>query len=1332
MKKILSIVMCVALLMSVMFVIPVSAAATSDTYYMNDFENGRENISSWSDHNRVTLAAGGAYGSKYAGRVVADDYNYGSDILKYGAGTAQRFEAHSGEIFEASMLMKLETPQAADSAGQCMLILWTDGTISGTATYKIIISSFDKTSTDWQRVNFKYIFTQDVLDDPATTSKFEGIKKVEIRMNGGVSNKAADGTTKCSYLIDDLEMYIKKNDGRIKYTTSFETSDTLAVLSSGGKYTAQKVTTEAHTGAQSTLVTVNNEAGMYAYKADIRNNGANITVPVEKGTEITVTAYIKLHQAFKSSSSGTFAVMSYFNKAVDLDGDGNATNGYRFFTGKIADVTNTTDWQKITASYTWPIDTVAELNSWELRLADDNILPDGTSSAPGERKFYVDDLTIETKYVNPNACKFSSEAGETNYIGTGTNYNVATVNTTSRTGEKSALVTVANKSGMYNYEALLRKSGGANLNIAVANGDTLTISAYIKLYQAFDASSSGTFGFLSYISPAVDFDGDGNAANGYRIFTASIADVTNTTDWQKISVTFPWSYGSTTLTQWGLRLADANILPGCTTSAPGERKFYVDDLKIEITNANTKPTPPELSDVKESGTFKLGEQVGVQYDFEASGGATDQSVIKLMSGSVGKSACIATLNPGGTITVTSDMLGKEYYWEILPIASNGLYGDKVILYATKPEFGDFKIYNFEDEDTLDIEGATISENGYLGTNGLAVSSDSITFATTLDPDFAYSISAKVKASDTPVATFAMSDSNTFNDVDMTVTQLENSWYKLTLDNYNFNTANNTNYGANQLGVKAKITFGATDNYILDDIVIKPYEMEVSSDDSVVLPANGKIFDTVNATVNTTSDNVYYIFEVAENGTDWAITDFGITSGKTIPYYMDDDAAGKNLRVTVYTSGATYQYAVSNVLQETTTDLVASEIKVTNSSGKEVEDVKSGILTTTVSVYNPYDEAKTVTLYNAVYTTVPVKLAVLQPKEVTVAKGTTVITDTVDLTDVSHYSQYTHCLKTFVWNEYIPIGPSKETAACELIDGAVYNMYIDESIETVEGIVMMNQHGESGSYATNAKFRQFCKERNLAIFDFYDGAAGNLKYWHNEDFAMEVLNTKIAEIAYKTGHPELNYVPIATLGHSNGCVAAGRIAKLNPERTFAVLCFKSAYPYQFEFDELVEAKVPVFIITGETDWDWGYHGQIHAAERIVKAGGVATYVQQKNAGHGNMTTAEDIMLAFLDEAYKAKVKNATVVNGVTVMPEIDLESGYIGYGTYTETVEPKWNYDANGYVDETVYVYENPTYIPYAEAQEIIKNDSSFLAQSWLFNEDFAKKWVNFINKGTIN
>jgi len=1330
MKKFLSVVLCLAMLASLLFALPISAITNTEPYLLNDFENGKISMNGGGSHHKVEIVSGGAFGSDYAAKVTADDRNYGSGLYKYGTTSVFSFDAHEGDTLYGSMLVKVTKAQAETSPAQCSLILWSGQKIEGSA-YQFVTTTFDKTNSDWQRVNFSYRFKKDLIDDAATTDVNEGIKNMEFRMNGpSKNNEAADGTTSCEYLIDDMELYLKKNDGTIKHASGFESGDTVTVNTSGDKYITEKVTTQAHTGSQSTKITVANQPKMYDHGANIINNGSHLNIPMENGMTVNISAYVKLAQPLAETSTGKIGFLTYISPYVDFDGDGTAGNNYKFFEVFIPDVTNTTDWQRVSTSFEWKYGETT-LTSWAVRFANENVLPGCTTSEPGTRIFYIDDMEIEAKYGGVNGYVFDFESGSKNKLNSNTgNYTTEIVTTEKHSGDNSSLVTVANKSGMYAVGAYFRNNT-SHLNIPVTDGDTVCISAYVKLAQALDSKSNGKIGVLSYIAPYVDFDGNGTADNNYKFYVLQIPDVTNTTDWQKVSATFSWSYGETTLTGWELRLDNGNYLPGGSSSEPGERKFYIDDIKIDIRNAQSKESSPVITNARESGTFKVGNSVGVKYDFDVPGSATDASIIKLMAGNGTVGDCVAKLAPGGTVTVTEDMLGKSYYWEILPKSSTGYIGEKVTLMSSKPALSDIKIFNFEDGDNLDIAGATVTDNGLLGTKGLSVTADSVEIPVIIDPDFDYKISAKVKATSAPVATFAMSDGAVAIENAMTVSELGDGWYNLTLDNYNFNTVNSASYGATQIATVAEIAFGTSASYMIDDVILMPATMTEIADTTVTLPQNAQIFDTVNATISKET-NAYYVFEVSADGVNWATVDSGITSETAIPFEMIPAVADKKVRVTVYTDGTSYQYKISNVLEENTQSVVATDIKVTNASGGAVEDVSDGVLVIKASVYNPSETAQNVTLYTAVYTTVPEKLALIIPTTVEAQQGLTPVEYTMDLTDVSHYSEYTHFMKAFLWDANCkPLADSVEVPAAELIDGAVYNMYIDPSIETVEGIVLANRHGESGAYTESANFRAFCKERNLAIFNFYDGSNGQLKWFHDEEFAMNVLNTKIAEFAIKLGHPELNYAPLATLGHSNGCYAAAKIAQLNPERTFAVLAFKAAYGNQFEYDEIIEAGVPVFAITGETDWSWGYHDQIHSAERMVAKDGIVTYVQQPNAGHGNMASAESIMLAFLDEAYKAKVENATVSNGAVTMTDIDVESGYIGYGDYTEEVKSVWIAENSRNEERTVYKFTNPQYMTYTEYKAAVEADPAFKAQAWLFNENFAQKWANFVNTGSI-
>ena len=122
MKKFLSVVLCLAMLMSLLFALPVSAVTNEEPYYFNDFENGKTSMGS-SSHNKVEIAEGGAFGSAYAAKVTADDRNYGAGVYKYGTSSVFSFDAREGDTLYASMLVKVITPQAETSPAQCSFIL---------------------------------------------------------------------------------------------------------------------------------------------------------------------------------------------------------------------------------------------------------------------------------------------------------------------------------------------------------------------------------------------------------------------------------------------------------------------------------------------------------------------------------------------------------------------------------------------------------------------------------------------------------------------------------------------------------------------------------------------------------------------------------------------------------------------------------------------------------------------------------------------------------------------------------------------------------------------------------------------------------------------------------------------------------------------------------------------------------------------------------------------------------------------------------------------------------------------------------------------------------
>lgn len=206
MKKFLSIILAVTMIMSLFCVVPASADAGTASYFFYAFEDGVGKIG-YSDNHQTSVVEGGANGSAYATQI---------DVITTSAGSGisgvKNLAVEAGDILRGSMWMKLPEAQAADSKGIASLILWgnTDtadgktGKIEG-GTYKFIGTKFDTQSTDWQKVTWEYKFKEDHVSG----GEYGTIKSMELRMNqNGGGNKTAEGGVDCQYLVDDLELKI--------------------------------------------------------------------------------------------------------------------------------------------------------------------------------------------------------------------------------------------------------------------------------------------------------------------------------------------------------------------------------------------------------------------------------------------------------------------------------------------------------------------------------------------------------------------------------------------------------------------------------------------------------------------------------------------------------------------------------------------------------------------------------------------------------------------------------------------------------------------------------------------------------------------------------------------------------------------------------------------------------------------------------------------------------------------------------------------------------------------------------------------------------------------
>lgn len=180
MKKLLSITLACAMVMSLFCVVPASAALGNTPYLFYTFEDGVGKIGNSSNH-KTEVVEGGVNGSVYATQIDVVTTSAGSSI----SGTS-KIAVNAGDVLRGSMWLKLPEAQATDSTGIASLILWgntdtadgTTGKIEGSG-YQFVTTKFDTQSTDWQKVTWEYTFKEDHI----ANGTYGTIKHIELRMN---------------------------------------------------------------------------------------------------------------------------------------------------------------------------------------------------------------------------------------------------------------------------------------------------------------------------------------------------------------------------------------------------------------------------------------------------------------------------------------------------------------------------------------------------------------------------------------------------------------------------------------------------------------------------------------------------------------------------------------------------------------------------------------------------------------------------------------------------------------------------------------------------------------------------------------------------------------------------------------------------------------------------------------------------------------------------------------------------------------------------------------------------------------------------------------------
>ena len=334
MKKLLSMILACAMVMSLFCAVPVSAAVTAGEYRLpyvfEDFETGTTPFGNDHADNTSEIVDSGVAARGNVAQITTVGAANEGPTLEIPAGNVA-----NGDTITVSMWIK---SNVALTKGEFSVIMWPGAAVTGANDWKVLTLSFDKTSTDWQHVSQTF-----KLDFTGSTGE------IQYRMGGGSGLNFAAGETASSetltdrvYQIDDFEIKIEKA-GSIAQTTNLgqnkiyendftENADGVVLRDNDTNISGERVTEDTNTFYRITDNSTTSEGRFHFITSE----------PLTHNKGYTVTLKMKVSNAKKSDGTNHTATQGMAVRL--LLGS--------FWTGYNGDVVKNNDtWQTVRFSF---------------------------------------------------------------------------------------------------------------------------------------------------------------------------------------------------------------------------------------------------------------------------------------------------------------------------------------------------------------------------------------------------------------------------------------------------------------------------------------------------------------------------------------------------------------------------------------------------------------------------------------------------------------------------------------------------------------------------------------------------------------------------------------------------------------------------------------------------------------------------------------------------------------------------------------------------------------------------------------------------------------------
>lgn len=210
------------------------------------------------------------------------------------------------------------------------------------------------------------------------------------------------------------------------------------------------------------------------------------------------------------------------------------------------------------------------------------------------------------------------------------------------------------------------------------------------------------------------------------------------------------------------------------------------------------------------------------------------------------------------------------------------------------------------------------------------------------------------------------------------------------------------------------------------------------------------------------------------------------------------------------------------------------------------------------------------------------------------------------------------------------------------DKVVFSVWIPEGVKTVRG-AMCNPFSKGDGVSKH--WAAMCRHWKFAYVQMDFDAV------RREEFTL--LKTALADLAKKSGHPEIEHMPMCFTGMSRGGGMSMALAELMPERTIA------SVPVCLEVGPASEAtrKIPVMTIFGEKDGSQMEKllAKLPAERKQDARWAIAVQLGRKH----EFALANNLSFVFLDEVIGKRLPKEPGVEKPAALLDVPLDAGWIG-------------------------------------------------------------------------